>query len=505
MQLNHQPCPHCGSSDAFSYNTVKRTYYCHSCGASPSTHGPLNKEKEIKEMEISNTYTTHRGIKPATLEIYNCQDVVSGGVVVGHRYNYPNGYKQRILPKDFSKGMPGFKSDQLFGMNKFNGGGNECLITEGELDAMSAYQMLNQRIPCVSLPSATPSRHLWSNEDVVNWLRSFNKIYVSFDSDGKSDSIVKKLVALFPNKVYEVSHTKYKDANEFLEAGAKETYVLAVRNARKVIPDFLWNTPDDFLSIIREEHADYAVPTGIEELDERIEGLIRGYLYVLQAPEGTGKTEILRMLENKLITHHPDIPIAVMHLEETRQRFLLGLASYHLKQDVTRKSKISKDLWPSVEEYIKTIGEQGNLYLFEMSESDDPNDIFDRIRYMAVGLGVQYVFFEPIQDLAINRTEGQTEEQFLSALSTRLAWLAKELNIGIITVAHENDDGQIRSCRMIGKRAGVIIKAQRDKDAPEDMKNITKLFIEKNRPLGYRGAAGSLEFDFDSFTLKEAS
>jgi replicative DNA helicase len=138
-----------------------------------------------------------------------------------------------------------------------------------------------------------------------------------------------------------------------------------------------------------------------------------------------------------------------------------------------------------------------------MSESEDPASIVDRIRYMAAGLGVQYVFFEPIQDLSVNRADGVTEEQFLSFLSTKLALLAKELKIGIITVAHENDDGKVRSSRMISKKASVVLRAVRDKDGPEEEKNIVKLVLEKNRPTSYRGPAGSLHFDIDSFTLKE--
>jgi 5S rRNA maturation endonuclease (ribonuclease M5) len=452
-------------------------------------------------MDTVKEFTAHAGLTPKTLAYYNCQDLYnSDSELVGHRYYYPSGdHKDRIFPKTF-RTNPGFSSASLFGMDKFNAGGNELVITEGEKDAMSVYQMLS--LPAVSLPSATPSHKFWSNEELMSYLKSFKRIYCSFDSDGKSDPIRDKLVAIFPNKVFEIQHTKYKDANEFLTNKAIESFRSAYRNAQKVTPDYIWNTSEDLLKILDENHSDNSIPTGIEELDNRIEGLIRGYLYVIQAPEGTGKTEIIRYLEYNLIRNY-SVPTAVMHLEETRQRYILGLASYELNTNVTRKSNIPEELMGDVRRVIQEIGDAGNLYLFEMSESENPSDILDKIRYMAVALGVQYFFFEPIQDLSTNRPDGQTEEQFLTWLSTKLAWLAQELNIAIITVAHENDDGQIRSCRMIGKRAGVVIKAVRDKDAPEDVRDITQLLIEKNRPLGYRGYGGSLKFDGDSFTLYE--
>jgi twinkle protein len=500
----HQPCPYCGSSDAYSINSDTGMYHCFSCGAKPSTHGSKgNKLTTTQDTSatLTDTYTEYRGIKPRTLQFYGVKDLTRDGKVVGQGYPYADGVKYRVFPKTF-RTTPNFKSDTLCGLDKFSGG-SEILLTEGEVDMLSAFQMLNGQTPCVSLPSATPSRLLWANQKVMDTLGSFSRIYCSFDSDGKSDHIIEKLISIFPNQVYALNHGRYKDANEFLVANAKESYVSAKRNARKVMPKFLANTAEDFLSIIREDTSDTPIPTGHTELDSHLEGLFRGHMYVLQAPEGTGKTEIVRSIEAHILQHHPEVPIAVMHLEESEQRYLLGLASYILQTDVTRKSIIPAEVWPEVEKVITDIGEAGNLYLFQMSESEDPASIIDRIRYMAAGLGVQYVFFEPIQDLSVNRADGVTEEQFLSFLSTKLALLAKELKIGIITVAHENDDGKVRSSRMISKKASVVLRAVRDKDGPEEEKNIVKLVLEKNRPTSYRGPAGSLHFDIDSFTLKE--
>jgi hypothetical protein len=51
-------------------------------------------------------------------------------------------------------------------MNLWNAGcAKYVTITEGEVDALSAYQMLlsNYVNPVVSLPSATPSKKLWEN------------------------------------------------------------------------------------------------------------------------------------------------------------------------------------------------------------------------------------------------------------------------------------------------------------------------------------------------------
>ncbi len=73
-----------------------------------------------------------------------------------------------------------------------------------------------------------------------------------------------------------------------------------------------------------------------------------------------------------------------------------------------------------------------------------------------------------------------------------------------MTIGHTNDDGQVKYCRMIEQRASVVVDLQRDKMSEDrEERNTTKLLVTKNRPVGPTGYAGQLQFDPDSFTLKE--
>jgi len=85
-----------------------------------------------------------------------------------------------------------------------------------------------------------------------------------------------------------------------------------------------------------------------------------------------------------------------------------------------------------------------------------------------------------------------------------LSKLAAELNVGIVTIAHTNDDGQMKYCKMIGQRAAVIISLHRNKEADSyEEQNTTYLRVEKNRPSSEEGAAGMMRFNSDTFTLSE--
>lgn len=525
--ITHKPCPYvdCGSSDAFSWDDDKGCGKCHSCGKGyPSrmptfdwaqeeypTHSNLRKERSTMTTQLSvvqpeeyltQVYRSGRSISEETMKFYDVKTGVNAdGDSVKQSYVYPSGGRKiRTLPKSF-RAEAGFKSDELFGMDKFNAGSAKAVvITEGELDAMSAFQMLGGKTPCVSLPSATPSQKLF--EKCKDWLDSFDKIYVSFDSDMKAEGVAQKLANLFPNRVYAIPHDKYKDANEFLEAGAREPYRNAFQHAKKYIPENIFNTPDQFLSIVHDDDDSSYVSTGIQALDDVILGLMRGHFTVFQAPEGIGKTEFMRYLEYSLLTQNDDIKIAICHMEEVKKRSLLGLVSYELKKNVTRKDIITNQT--EVDQAIVKLSADERLYQFTLGVDEDPLEILERIRFLTEACGVHYIFFEPIQDLAYSRQGDESVEQFLSQLSTKLARLSAELNVGIVTIAHENDDGAIRDCRMIGKRASVVIKLERDKMAKdEDQRNTTKLLVVKNRPTGSTGYAGQLFFDADKFTLSE--
>ena len=525
-ERTHQPCPFedCGSSDAFAYNTQKQMGKCFACDRSyPSRGMRLTEwaldEYPLEEREMDNMNTVvqqtelltakvqpYRGVREDTMNFYGVQTLVDKqGEAKKQAYIYPSGGRKiRTLPKAFHT-EAGFRGDELFGMDKFNAGSSRVVVlTEGEVDALSAYQMLEKKYPVVSLPSASPSKKLWQ-ADAKDWLDSFEKIILSVDNDDAGNGVADKIAGLFPNKTYRIPHDKYKDANEFLQAGAMQSYRSAFYNAKKYTPQNVWNTPEQFLGILHEEDDAMYLPTGIAAFDEVALGLMQGHLTVFQAPEGIGKTEFMRYLEYHFLSNHKDVPIAICHLEETKKRGLLGLVSYRLGRNLTRKDLIDEaQMHDEVDQALIELTEGENLYQFTIGVDEDPMEILNRIRYFSQACGVKYVFFEPIQDLAYSRQGDESIEKWLSALSVQLSRMSAELNVGIVTIAHENDDGQIRDCRTIGKRASVVVKLERDKmSEDDDDRNTTKLLVTKNRPAGTTGHAGSLTFDADSFTLKE--
>lgn len=533
--INHLPCPNadCYSSDAFNYNTNSHAGLCHSCGLRypremrklkdwAHEEYPLYGDKEWKERPqmqlvktdtpkptemLTATFRSVRDLSEATLRFYNAKTYVnSNNEAVKQEYIYPSGgVKTRYFPKEFS--ARNLKSDELFGMNLWNAGTCKTVtITEGELDAMSAYQMCNNpKYPSafVSLPSSNPSHKLWANVD--KWLKSFDKIILSIEHDDNGNAVAQRIANLYPNKVYRVQHDTIKDANEFLQAGKRTEFFQAWLHAKKYTPENVYNSTDDFLKLYENHENHVYVETGIQDFDELCLGLMQGHFTVFKAQTGIGKTEFMRYLEYHILKNYPDIPIAAWHMEETKLRSLLGLVTYEVGDNVTRTDLIDeKGLDQKVRDAIVELTKGEKFYQFYLNDEDDPLDLLGHIRYLSQACGVKYVFFEPIQDIAASLGGDESKEQFLSDLAVRLSKLAAELGVGIITIGHTNDDGAIKYCRMIEQRASVVVELQRDKMAENvDERNTTKLLVTKNRPVGPTGYAGQLKFNPDTFLLSE--
>jgi twinkle protein len=520
-EITHQECPFvsCGSSDAFSWNT-NGFGKCHACGEGyPSKREVFDWAKDKyqtlkgesmtvtsftpKKIEdtSSGRHVDMRGIQSKTMQDFNVLTYQDR-----QEYIYPSGgIKVRTLPEKGFYAKNGFKGDELFGMNMFTAGcSKKVTITEGELDALSAAQMLKSSYlnPVVSLPSANPSKKLWDN--CHDWLNSFDQIILSVDTDEAGNAVADKIAKMFPNKVYRVDHSRFKDANEFLQKNAGAEFKSAWWNAKKYTPENVLNTTEQFLSLYRDTPEHQYVPTGIQALDDKIMGLMQGHFTVIKAPTGIGKTEVMRYLEYNMLQRK--VPIASWHLEETKLRSLLGLVSYELNDNLTRRDLIDeKQAEEQVVGAIKKLTKDELFYQFYLSDGQGADDLIDQIRFFSQAAGCKFVFFEPIQDVVAGLSE-DSKEQMLADLSVRLSKLAAELNVGIITIAHTNENGDPKYCKMIGQRASVIIDLQRDKEADTlEERNTTYIRVEKNRPCSEEGAAGKMRFSTDTFTLREVN
>src|ERR1700735_2814331 len=195
----HIPCPDCGSSDALCKYEDGHSY-CFSC---LTYTPPEGRDDRVFTYE----YLPHRGITSETFRFYDAKTKIDPeGRPLSIGFKYPNeSYKVRRLnvPKTetfYSIGDIGKAG--LYGRERFNGFGKKTItITEGELDALSLYQVL--RSPVVSVKSASTAGTDAGMER--SWLNEYERIYLAFDGDEAGRRAAQAVAKLFdPNKIYDI-------------------------------------------------------------------------------------------------------------------------------------------------------------------------------------------------------------------------------------------------------------------------------------------------------------
>jgi len=519
----HVPCPYedCGSSDAFSWEDNEQVGKCHSCDRSYPMAGmgsmsifdwaptdyPLKERKPpVTQREIaSGTFGGVRGIDPDVCELYGIQlQLDAAGEPVRYAFKWPNNVKYRGYDeKKFwlkSKGS----LDDLFGPEFNKGSSNRLYITEGEFDAASLYQVLGKSFPVKSLPSATMSdRFIKKNFEYMN---SFKEIIYAGEQDAPGKAAAERLYELFPEKFYFVPMSKHKDANEFLMAGDGSDLMWSAKKPQRFSPDNFYLGDLDIEETIKRENPYSYVATGHSGLDDKIRGLVKGGITFVKAPRGGGKTEMVRFFECGLLKSDPDVKVAMMHMEEMRSTTYRAMATYELGINVRTKEDaaangVSEDAVIGAAQRIA----DDRTVVFELRSHDDPMKILDYVRMAATVYGVDYVFIDHVQRLAyLSQGGADGATSLLTAVGSRMAQLAKELDIGVIFISQVNEDGRTKYAGSLEEEAIICIKLERDVESEdEDERNTTTFVVDKNRPFSRLGKAGSIYYDPDTTILAE--
>lgn len=490
----HVPCPCGNSSDAYCVWDDGHGY-CFSCN---KAHG--GEEKDLTDDNFTYQHIAYRGVSVETMKKYKVlAKITSSGLPVELGYPYTNGVKVRNLAKKSFWAKGDLSTPGLFGKDVFPAGSAKAItIFEGEHDALSGYEILKHA--CVSIRGASSAK-----ADITadfDYLDSFEKVYICFDNDKAGADAVKAIKGILdPAKVYIVRLTKYKDCNDFLVNGeAKEFYNLWWSSKRVIASEGILSSFEEFKEILEEELKKPSISYPFPTLQSLSFGIRTGECILFTALEGVGKTEILRAIEYHILKTTQE-KLGIIHLEESKSRFLKGLASYELGKPAHLESaNVSK------EEVLKAItgivGIDERLFIYDMFGSIDTDNLISTIRYMA-SKGVRYVFLDHISIVVSGRSDDD-ERKLLDVLSTQLKMLAQELDIAIIFVSHVNDDLQTRGSRNISKIADLHVYLSRNLEAEtEAERNITRLLIKKNRFGGSTGPAGLLLFNPKTFKLEE--
>ena len=526
--INRKPCFKCDSSDAcIEYDDGH--HFCFSC----ETYFPPNHKSEGNMIQQQNSYQLNknksfnfaaiadRKISEKTCREYGVTVSMQGSMITDHRYEYydkdnnhiATKFRQTQDKKFYSEGN--MSGAVLFGQNKFNQGGKYITVCEGELDAMSAYELLGSKWPVVSIKNGAASA-LKNCQQALDYLNKFDQIVLCFDNDKQGRDAEQKVAKLFePNKC-KIMSLDLKDANEYLKTGQRERFVNTWWNSRTYTPVGIINLADLGTSLYDEKINETCLYPW-SKMNEKTYGMRTGELVTFTSGAGMGKSSIMRELMHHIMCNTED-NIGVLALEENTRNTAFNIMSVEANARLYIKEIREQYTQEQLNDWQKkTIG-SGRFFAFDHFGSIENDEILDRVRYMAKALECKWVFLDHLSILVSGQEDNGDERKSIDILMTKLRSLVEETGIALLLVSHlrrpsgdrGHEDGRevslshLRGSASIAHLSDAVVALERNQQADDDVEaNTTTIRILKNRYTGDTGVACHLHYDKDSGRMSQ--
>ena len=558
--VKHAPCPGCGSSDNLAIYD-DGSYFCFSYCGYKSLSEDI-KEKYKQENERNRGYVkksaereymeeASKNSKPVITDEKN-QEIKSSTSVSGKgfrslkdectkqfgvRYLYDEhgevieqyypitqegqltGYKIREVPKNFrSIGRTGADCE-LFGQFKFNRGGKYVLITEGEIDALSAYQMLadynKQRGSDFETAVVSPTTGANSYKQIATQYKffdSFDNIIVAMDNDEAGKKAEEKIIKILPKGKVKLMKLRYKDANDYLVAGKNKEFIQDFYNAKTYVPVGVLSSGNLYNRILEQtEIPKVPFPPFMKKLNEMfIGGMPLGYIFNIAADTGVGKTTYVNEMIYHWIFNSPHL-IGIVSMELDAGQYGEVLLSRHISRKLALMGDIGEKLTFLKSEKVKEKANElmltpdGNDRFFLLDNRDGSiEEIQSTIEELVVSCGCKVIILDPLQDCL----DGLSNEEQAVFMKWMKGFI-KSHGCTFVLINHmrksENSgEMDIMGSSTIIKSAAANIILKRDKLSDDEVvRNTTSVMVAKNRVCGLTGPAGAAYYDNQTHTLHD--
>ena len=529
--ISRGQCP-CGESSK-GYNIHADGHaFCFSCNKRFNNVGEAKMETgfqktgEVVDMQnrITNTgdygSITDRRISEQTARKYRTKIRQDGSMITHHYYEYFNTEGSHVATKVrqvegkkiWSQGNIG--DALLFGQNLFKSGGKYITIVEGEIDAMSVYEMLGSKWAVVSIKNGVQSA-VQNCKQHLEYLNSFENVVVCFDTDKPGVEASQKVAQLFePNKC-KIVRLDYKDPNEYLKMGKAKDFVQDWWSAESYTPAGIVNLAKLGDALYEEEYCE-TIPYPWSAMNEKTYGMRTGELVTFTSGAGMGKSSIMRELMHHILKNSND-NIGILALEESTKNTAFNIMSVEANQRLYIKEIRNQFAREQLNKWQKeTIG-SGRFFAFDHFGSIGNDEILSRVRYMAKSLDCKWIFLDHLSILVSGQDEGD-ERKSIDVLMTKLRSLVEETGVGLLLVSHlrrpsgdlGHENGKevtlshLRGSASIAHLSDSVIALERNQQADDEViACTTTIRILKNRYTGETGVCSYLHYDKKSGRMSQ--
>ena len=466
-------CPQCHHqrSDrrdkSLSVDLATGLFKCHYCGWSgcaddhnEKLHGRMNRPEQVKRTpkqyrkpkpacsgplsEKALSWFQSRGISKTTLD--KCR-VTQGeewmpqkeGKANTVQFNYY--LDGQLVNTKFRTGDKCFKlvsGARLLPWNIDSIKGKEnCIITEGEMDALSFIEVGEESV--VSVPNGANANLDYLDDFIEDYFDDKKRIYIASDTDAKGTMLRQELIRrLGAERCLVLDYGEScKDANELLQAKGKEALKAALKEAQEVKVEgvFYLHDFEDELDAIYEEGLKPGLTLGMGHLDKLISFEPKRLCIVTGYP-GSGKSEFIDQIAECLNIRY-DWKFAFFSPENAPM-------AYHgskLIEKFTGKRFRRKSL--PMEEYTQVKRHLNENFFFIYPEDFHIDTILEKGRYLVRRFGIRCLVIDPYNRLDNDRGT-QSETDYVSGFLDKLSAFAQQNDVLVILMAHPTKPSRTR-------------------------------------------------------------
>lgn len=516
--LHKTSCPKCGSKDNLAvYDNGYKSCFGASCdyytyGDNDQVDATSDEPQQYKRIPMSGSTLQikiqtlkSRGLSENTCSFYQ-YGLTSFHGEAAHIMEYFDlltGTKRlKLRTADLKGQWSGPKiTPQLFGQDKIKEGGKWLIITEGEIDAMSAYQMFGGKYAAVSIPNGVQS----AVHDIKNnfkFVNSFEKVVISFDNEPAAQEKAREAAKLLGfGKAY-IATLPLKDANDMLMANRAEEFKRAIWEAKEHKPELTISVSD-----LDNESWDFMFSEGMDicfpKFNRKIGGLRGGATYVLAAQEKIGKSTVLKTITKELLKDGKRV--SFIGTEESPMEIAASISC--MQKDILFHEFVvlPEAARPNKDEFITDVV-KNNLVLYD-PKSLSLKDIVENIEYQVLAKNVDVVIFD---NISICDEANEMEIKSINKAFINIAATATKYKIPIIVVVHlkkNRTDGEGNDARVVNAAdvfgTGAYAKFAHVLFAIEkaEQENTIVLKVIRNRTTGYEGYCDTLKYNPETGNL----
>lgn len=463
-------CPQCHDlrsnkrDKSLSVDLDKGVWHCHYCNWSGTNEvrvkddwqqkSTIRKQKKVYKLPTAQAteeqrhqvgakalaWFASRGISEQTLRALNVTEGTEWMPQTNKpentvQFNYYRG--EELVNVKYRTGRKEFKLVSGAELLPYNlnaiGGTPECVITEGEMDALSFVEC--GRTDVVSVPNGANANLDYLDDYLEQYFDDKETIYIAVDTDTKGVVLRDELMRRFGVERCRV--VEYgegcKDANEHLIKYGKASLLQCLADAPETAIDGVF-TISDFegsLDAVFETGWKQGATIGHPNFDALCSFETKRLCVVSGIP-GSGKSEFIDEIAERLNVRYgwkfamfsPENAPLAYHAAKLVEKFTGKRFS---------KKTLDADMYKKVKEHLEE-----NFFFIVPKDNFKLDNILDKAKSLVRRKGIKALVIDPFNRLENEIPSGMTETNYISKALDKLTEFAQKHDVMVVLMAHPN-------------------------------------------------------------------